>query len=90
MSWDWKKANGVGDTAAGSILTKSFGATQPAAKRVAPPSSGQGRSPIISWRSAGVTNLTGFGSAIAVVLLVISLVPIIIFLSWSMREDSQI
>lgn len=65
MSWDWKKAIGADDTAAGSILTKSFGANLPAAKRVAPPSSGQGRSPIISWRSAGVTNLTGFGSSVA-------------------------
>jgi len=45
---------------------------------------------LITNNAIGEANLTGFGSAIAVVLLVISLVPIIIFLSWSMREDSQI
>jgi len=67
MSWNWKKAIGADDTAAGSILTKSFGANQPASKRVAPPSSGNGRSPIISWRSAGVANLGTFGSPVALV-----------------------
>ena len=45
---------------------------------------------LITNNAIGEANLTGFGSAIAVVLLVISLVPIIIFLSWSMREDSQL
>ena len=45
---------------------------------------------LITNNSISEANLTGFGSAIAVVLLVISLVPIVIFLSWSMREDTQL
>ena len=45
---------------------------------------------LITNNSISEANLTGFGSAIAVVLLVISLVPIMIFLSWMMREDTSI
>ena len=42
---------------------------------------------LITNNSISEANLLGFGSAIAVVLLVISLVPIIIFLTRTMRED---
>jgi ABC-type sugar transport system permease subunit len=45
---------------------------------------------LITNNSISEANLTGFGSSIAVVLLVISLVPIVIFLSWMMREDTSI
>jgi len=45
---------------------------------------------LITNNSISEANLTGFGAAIAVVLLVISLVPIVIFLSWMMREDTSI
>jgi multiple sugar transport system permease protein/raffinose/stachyose/melibiose transport system permease protein len=43
---------------------------------------------LITNTSIGEASLLGFGSAIAVVLLVISLVPIIIFLTRTMREDA--
>ena len=42
---------------------------------------------LITNTSIGEAQLLGFGSAIAVVLLVVSLVPIIIFLTRTMRED---
>ena len=44
---------------------------------------------LITNNSIGEASLLGFGSAIAVVLLVISLVPIVIFLTRTMREDVQ-
>ena len=44
---------------------------------------------LITNNSISEANLLGFGSAIAVVLLVISLVPIIIFLTRTMREDAE-
>jgi ABC-type sugar transport system permease subunit len=44
---------------------------------------------LITNNSISEASLIGFGSAIAVVLLVISLVPIIIFLSRTMRADTQ-
>jgi len=40
-------------------------------------------------RSDATKGGIGLGSAIAVVLLVISLVPIIIFLTRTMREDAE-
>lgn len=43
---------------------------------------------LITNSSIGEASLLGFGSAIAVVLLVISLVPIVIFLSRSMRDGA--
>ena len=43
---------------------------------------------LITNNSISEANLLGFGSAIAVVLLVISLVPIIIFLNRQLREDA--
>jgi multiple sugar transport system permease protein/raffinose/stachyose/melibiose transport system permease protein len=43
---------------------------------------------LITNNSISEANLLGFGSAIAVVLLVISLVPIILFLTRTMREDA--
>jgi len=43
---------------------------------------------LITNNSISEASLIGFGSAIAVVLLVISLVPIVIFLTRTMREDS--
>ncbi len=46
-------------------------------------------STLITNNSISEANLVGFGSAIAVVLLVISLGPIILFLSRMMREDRQ-
>jgi multiple sugar transport system permease protein/raffinose/stachyose/melibiose transport system permease protein len=45
-------------------------------------------STLITNNSISEANLLGFGSAIAVVLLVISLVPIIIFLNRQFRHDS--
>jgi len=42
---------------------------------------------LITNTSIGEASLLGFGSAIAVVLLVISLVPIVIFLTRTMRQD---
>ena len=44
-------------------------------------------STLITNNSISESNRVGFGSAIAVVLLVISLVPIVLFLSRMMRED---
>ena len=44
---------------------------------------------LITNNSISEASLIGFGSAIAVVLLVISLVPIISFLARTMREDSR-
>ncbi len=44
-------------------------------------------STLITNNSISESNRVGFGSAIAVVLLVVSLVPIVIFLSRTMRED---
>lgn len=44
---------------------------------------------LITNTSIGEASLLGFGSAIAVVLLVVSLVPIIIFLTRTMREDVE-
>jgi ABC-type sugar transport system permease subunit len=46
-------------------------------------------STLITNNSISEASLIGFGSAIAVVLLVISLVPIIIFLSRTMRSDTS-
>ncbi len=46
-------------------------------------------STLITNNSISEANLVGFGSAIAVVLLVISLGPIILFLTRMMREDRQ-
>ncbi len=43
---------------------------------------------LITNNSIGEASLLGFGSAIAVVLLVISLVPIVIFLTRTMRADT--
>ncbi len=43
---------------------------------------------LITNNSLSEASLIGFGSAIAVVLLVISLVPIVIFLTRTMREDT--
>jgi len=43
---------------------------------------------LITNNSISEASLIGFGSAIAVVLLVISLVPIVIFLTRTMREDT--
>jgi ABC-type sugar transport system permease subunit len=45
-------------------------------------------STLITNNSISEANLLGFGSAIAVVLLVISLVPIVIFLNRQLREDA--
>jgi ABC-type sugar transport system permease subunit len=42
---------------------------------------------LITNNSISEASLIGFGSAIAVVLLVISLVPIVIFLSRVMRDE---
>ena len=42
---------------------------------------------LITNNSISEASLIGFGSAIAVVLLVISLVPIVIFLTRTMRAD---
>ncbi len=44
---------------------------------------------LITNNSISEASLIGFGSAIAVVLLVISLVPIVIFLTRTMREDAS-
>jgi ABC-type sugar transport system permease subunit len=44
---------------------------------------------LITNNSLSEASLIGFGSAIAVVLLVISLVPIVIFLTRTMREDAS-
>jgi ABC-type sugar transport systems, permease components len=44
---------------------------------------------LITNNSISEANLIGFGSAIAVVLLVISLVPIVIFLNRQLREDAS-
>jgi ABC-type sugar transport system permease subunit len=44
---------------------------------------------LITNTSIGEASLLGFGSAIAVVLLVMSLVPIVIFLTRTMRTDTQ-
>lgn len=46
-------------------------------------------STLITNNSLSEASLVGFGSAIAVVLLVISLVPIITFLTRTMREDAS-
>jgi ABC-type sugar transport system permease subunit len=46
-------------------------------------------STLITNNSISEANLIGFGSAIAVVLLVISLVPIVTFLTRMMREESE-
>jgi ABC-type sugar transport system permease subunit len=43
---------------------------------------------LITNNALSEANLVGFGSAIAVVLLVISLVPIVIFLTRTMRQDA--
>lgn len=43
---------------------------------------------LITNNSLSEASLVGFGSAIAVILLVISLVPIVIFLTRTMREDA--
>lgn len=43
---------------------------------------------LITNNSLSEASLIGFGSAIAVILLVISLVPIVIFLTRTMREDA--
>jgi ABC-type sugar transport system permease subunit len=45
---------------------------------------------LITNASIGEASLLGFGSAIAVVLLVISLVPIVIFLTRTMRPEADI
>ncbi len=45
---------------------------------------------LITNNSISEANRTGFGSAIAVVLLAISLVPIVIFLSRVMKEDTAV
>jgi len=45
-------------------------------------------STLITNNALSEASLVGFGSAIAVVLLVISLVPIVIFLTRTMRSDS--
>jgi ABC-type sugar transport system permease subunit len=45
-------------------------------------------STLITNNSISEANLLGFGSAIAVVLLVISIVPIVIFLNRQLREDA--
>jgi multiple sugar transport system permease protein len=45
---------------------------------------------LITNTSIGEASLLGFGSAIAVVLLVISLVPIVIFLTRTMRADVDV
>ena len=45
---------------------------------------------LVTNTSIGEARLLGFGSAIAVVLLVISLVPIIIFLTRTMRSDADL
>ena len=42
---------------------------------------------LITNNSIGEASLLGFGSAIAVVLLVVSLVPIVIFLTRTTRAD---
>ena len=44
---------------------------------------------LITNNSLSEASLVGFGSAIAVVLLVISLVPIVTFLTRTMREDGH-
>jgi multiple sugar transport system permease protein len=46
-------------------------------------------STLITNNALSEASLVGFGSAIAVVLLVISLVPIVIFLTRTMRSDNQ-
>ncbi len=46
-------------------------------------------STLITNNSISEASLVGFGSAIAVVLLVISLVPILFYLSRAMRQDRQ-
>jgi multiple sugar transport system permease protein len=46
-------------------------------------------STLITNNALSEASLVGFGSAIAVVLLVISLVPIVIFLTRTMRNDNQ-
>ena len=46
-------------------------------------------STLITNNAISESNRLGFGSAIAVVLLVISIVPIVIFLSRTMREDRR-
>jgi multiple sugar transport system permease protein len=43
---------------------------------------------LITNTSIGEAQLLGFGSAIAVILMLLSLVPIVIFLSRTMREDA--
>jgi ABC-type sugar transport system permease subunit len=45
-------------------------------------------STLITNNSISEANLLGFGSAIAVVLLVISLVPIVVFLNRQFRQDA--
>jgi multiple sugar transport system permease protein len=44
---------------------------------------------LITNNSISEANLLGFGSAIAVVLLVISIVPIVTFLVWMTREENR-
>jgi ABC-type sugar transport system permease subunit len=46
-------------------------------------------SALITNTALSESNRVGFGSAIAVVLLVISIVPIVIFLVWQTREDQR-
>ncbi len=46
-------------------------------------------STLITNNIIGETSRVGFGSAIAVVLLTVSVIPIVIFLSRALREDSQ-
>jgi multiple sugar transport system permease protein len=44
---------------------------------------------LVTNNSISEANLYGFGSAIAVVLLLISIVPIVTFLVWMTREESK-
>jgi len=44
---------------------------------------------LITNNSISESNRVGFGSAIAVVLLLVSIVPIVIFLTRMMREDRR-
>ncbi len=54
MSWDWKKAIGVADLAAGTILSGSPGPKRSPAKGKEPASSpGSARLPSIAWRTGG-------------------------------------
>jgi multiple sugar transport system permease protein len=46
-------------------------------------------SALITNNALSEANRAGFGSAIAVVLLLISIVPIVAFLVWQAREDLE-